>query len=97
MPRGKDSFLEFDKIYAAPNVEASARKDIYLSEFKPKSKLAVPEHHVHRPRFPVVDFHTHFGSGVISISTWKWKSSPDEASRRLSTLTGFGENGWILF
>ena len=61
MSREKDGFSEFDKIYAAPNAEASAKKDIYLSEFEPKSKLVVPEHHVHKPRFPVVDFHTHFG------------------------------------
>jgi hypothetical protein len=27
--------------------------------FQPRSALHVPEHRVERPRFPVIDFHTH--------------------------------------
>ncbi len=35
--------------------------DIRLGEFHPKSELVVPVHEVPTPKFPVIDFHTHFG------------------------------------
>jgi predicted TIM-barrel fold metal-dependent hydrolase len=38
---------------------ASSPERLSLDEFQPKSALHVPEHRVERPRFPVIDFHTH--------------------------------------
>ena len=34
-----------------------------LEQYQPKSMLHVPETHVPRARFPVIDFHTHITSG----------------------------------
>ena len=34
-------------------------KDIFLSEFNPKSELIVEQHEVLKPKYPAVDFHTH--------------------------------------
>ena len=39
-----------------------------LQDFRPKSSLHVPEHRVERPRFPVIDFHTHL--------TWAGRAAP---------------------
>lgn len=35
--------------------------DILLSQYKPESMLVVEEHEVLTPKFPAIDFHTHFG------------------------------------
>jgi len=40
-------------------------KPLLLKDFKPKSNLVVPQHHVPKPKFPVIDIHTHFGPLVI--------------------------------
>ena len=37
----------------------TASHSLSLAEFSPKSMLQVPETHVARARFPVIDFHTH--------------------------------------
>ncbi|NLX70650.1 MAG: amidohydrolase [Clostridiales bacterium] len=40
-------------------------KELYLSEYMPKSELVVEEHEVLLPKFPVIDVHTHFGSVLL--------------------------------
>ena len=42
-----------------PLVSPTEREGITLEEFEPKSMLHVPESHVDRARFPVIDMHTH--------------------------------------
>jgi len=44
--------------------------DIRLGDYRPRSMLKVPETHVGRARFPVVDFHTHL--------TWTFDSPPGQ-------------------
>ena len=39
--------------------EVRAPERLALEDFQPRSALHVPEHRVERPRFPVIDFHTH--------------------------------------
>jgi predicted TIM-barrel fold metal-dependent hydrolase len=39
--------------------QKTASRSLSLAEFSPKSMLQVPETHVARARFPVIDFHTH--------------------------------------
>jgi predicted TIM-barrel fold metal-dependent hydrolase len=46
---------------------AHAPERLSLDEFQPKSALHVPEHRVERPRFPVIDCHTHL--------TWSGRAS----------------------
>ncbi len=43
---------------AAPR-QAAAAEGMPLEQYQPKSMLHVPETHVPRSRFPVIDFHTH--------------------------------------
>jgi len=38
---------------------------LLLSDFIPKSELVVEEHYISRPRFDVIDVHTHFGSTFL--------------------------------
>jgi predicted TIM-barrel fold metal-dependent hydrolase len=38
-------------------------KELLLEEYVPKSMLHLPETHIPRARFPVIDFHTHITSG----------------------------------
>ena len=42
-----------------PVVSPTEMEGITLEEFEPKSMLHVPESHVDRARFPVIDIHTH--------------------------------------
>lgn len=37
-------------------------KEIYLSDWKPKSQMIVPETLVVKPKFPVIDIHNHLGN-----------------------------------
>ena len=41
------------------------KKTILLSDFKPVSQLVLPVHEIKRPRFPVIDIHTHFGRLIL--------------------------------
>ena len=49
------------RTFAASRKETqkTASPSLSLAEFSPKSMLQVPETHVARARFPVIDFHTH--------------------------------------
>ena len=40
--------------------------DLALGEYAPRSTLMVEEHHVARPRFPVINAHAHFGRQEIT-------------------------------
>src|SRR5262245_30840415 len=35
-------------------------RNLLLENFRPKSMLKVPVHHLSRARFPIIDVHTHF-------------------------------------
>ena len=51
------SLNDQDKFVAM--VTASAKVDLPLGEFQPKSTLMREEHHVQKARFPVIDYHNH--------------------------------------
>ncbi len=40
-------------------------QDLKLSEFRPESELVVPRTEITKPKFPVIDMHTHFGPLVL--------------------------------
>jgi predicted TIM-barrel fold metal-dependent hydrolase len=50
-PGSKDPFVAM--------VTARAEVDLRLSDFRPRSMLATPEHEIRKPRFPVIDYHNH--------------------------------------
>ncbi|MCA9836300.1 MAG: amidohydrolase [Trueperaceae bacterium] len=52
----------------------SEKRDLYLSEFKPKAQVVVKETLVETPRFPVIDAHIHLSSGFGG----KWRDKPLE-------------------
>ncbi len=54
-----------------------APERLSLDDFQPKSALHVPEHRVERPRFPVIDFHTHL--------TWSGKTADGRADAEAVT------------
>src|SRR5204863_6484581 len=41
--------------------DPAAPRRIYLNEFRPATVLKVPEHHLKRAKYPVVNVHTHLG------------------------------------
>jgi predicted TIM-barrel fold metal-dependent hydrolase len=47
---------------AGENPPATDLEPLLLTDFRPKSRLVVPEHRVERARFPAIDMHTHVGS-----------------------------------
>jgi predicted TIM-barrel fold metal-dependent hydrolase len=49
-----------DKFVALVN--ATAKVDLPLSDFQPRSSLRTPVHTVERPSFPVIDYHNHLDS-----------------------------------
>ena len=50
-PDSKDPFVAM--------VTARAEVDLRLSDFHPRSMLAAPQHHIVKPKFPVIDYHNH--------------------------------------
>ncbi|NLV91951.1 MAG: amidohydrolase family protein [Firmicutes bacterium] len=65
-------------------------EDIYLSEFQPRSELVVPVHEVPKPRFPVIDFHTHFGVGGRTYDLDEAMKGLDQAGvKAVVNLDGF--------
>lgn len=42
-----------------------SKKDIYLSQFYPRSELVVERQIVEKPKFPVIDVHAHFGPMLL--------------------------------
>jgi hypothetical protein len=43
-------------------VTATARVDLRLSDFQPRSCLSLAEHTVQTPRYPAIDYHNHLDS-----------------------------------
>lgn len=55
-------------VAAAEPSTADAHCALALTEFEPKSMLRVPETHVSRARFPLIDFHTHISRSAKSVN-----------------------------
>ena len=43
-------------------VSATAKVDLRLSDFHPRSSLTTPVHRIQQPRFPAIDYHNHLDS-----------------------------------
>jgi len=56
----KDAFIEM--------VTAKASVDLRLSDYRPRSMLAVPKHEVRRPRFPVIDYQSRRSRSATRIA-----------------------------
>jgi predicted TIM-barrel fold metal-dependent hydrolase len=70
---------------AGGNSESEQQKaSLRLSEFEPHSMLQVPESHVPRARFPVIDIHTHITqsarsqNGIAMVAQREYLGSPQE-------------------
>ena len=65
-------------------VRDARKADLRLADFQPRSMLRVRETHIERPRFPVIDVHTHLSwmsqtrSGVSFGEEMTWFASPEE-------------------
>ena len=63
---------------------AAANPPISLADFEPRSMLQVPHTHIERPRYPVIDAHTHLSwgahsdSGIFLSAERTFLSSPEE-------------------
>ena len=87
-----------------------AKGDLALKDFRPKSMLHVEETRVEKPRFPVVDVHTHF----TFARAGRRGAAPDDAVafnttakdalavmdrkglRAAVNLTGGFRDGWVV-
>jgi predicted TIM-barrel fold metal-dependent hydrolase len=62
----------------------SQPKSLSLADYEPKSMLQVPETHVERSRFPLIDIHTHISvaakskNGVELVPERQYLGTPDE-------------------
>jgi predicted TIM-barrel fold metal-dependent hydrolase len=69
---------------ADPATPAKADDSLPLKDYKPKSMLQVPETHVTRARFPVLDIHTHisesarYDKGVAITNEREYLATPKE-------------------
>lgn len=65
-------------------VAKSQPKSLSLADYEPKSMLQVPETHVERSRFPLIDIHTHISvaakskNGVELVPERQYLGTPDE-------------------
>jgi len=50
--------------------EGESLQDLRLRDYRPRSRLRVPEHRVERPRFPAIDAHNHLGTWLTAGSAW---------------------------
>jgi predicted TIM-barrel fold metal-dependent hydrolase len=66
-------------------------KQIYLSEFEPKSELIVKEHYVTTPKFSVVDFHIHCGHKLMEDSS----AEQGNIAKAIEDLKQYGVKGVI--
>lgn len=64
-------------------------KDILLSQYHPKSELELEEHQVPKPKFPVINFHTHFWWG-----NWE-KIDEEEVAAAVQTHKNYGVRGIV--
>ncbi len=51
-------------------LEGGSLRDLRLRDYRPRSRLRVPEHRVERPRFPAIDAHNHLGTWLTAGSAW---------------------------
>jgi predicted TIM-barrel fold metal-dependent hydrolase len=61
---------------AAPTQQPIANEGLPLERYQPKSMLHVPETHVPRSRFPVIDFHTHITGGSVANGPIRFSMDP---------------------
>src|ERR1051325_10880434 len=58
---------------------------ILLKEYRPKSIYHIPEHHVEKAKFPVIDVHTHVYAGD-DAAVEKWVKTMDEVGLEKSII-----------
>jgi predicted TIM-barrel fold metal-dependent hydrolase len=63
-------------LQAAAAAQSPQTKQLLLEEYVPKSMLHLPETHVPRARFPVIDFHTHITGGNPNGSKIRFDIDP---------------------
>jgi predicted TIM-barrel fold metal-dependent hydrolase len=51
-------------------LEGESLQDLRLRDYRPRSRLRVPEHRVERPRFTAIDAHNHLGTWLTAGSAW---------------------------
>jgi predicted TIM-barrel fold metal-dependent hydrolase len=77
------------------SVSSSPSEDLRLSDYEPRSRLALPETPVAKPRYPVLDAHNHlgetFGGGWVNRPVEELLAVLDEAG--VTTLVDL-DGGW---
>src|SRR5262249_27423186 len=60
----------------ATDTDAERLRDLPLRDYRPRSRLVVPEHHVPSAAVPVIDSHAHLGRWLSADGSWKVKDVP---------------------
>src|SRR5262245_1694407 len=71
------------------------RADITLSQYLPRQRLVLPEHHVSAARFPAVDAHTHLGRW---LSAWVGREGDwlvEDTPRFLDVMAAYNVHGFV--
>jgi predicted TIM-barrel fold metal-dependent hydrolase len=64
-----------------PALDATAPDQLLLKNYKPRSIFKIPEHHVEKAKYPVIDMHTHDYAEVD-----KWVQTMDEVGLEKSII-----------
>ena len=59
-----------------------SKKELYLSEYYPKSELVVDRVVVEKPKFPMIDFHAHLGTMLLGEDYAKKYDMEAEVEKR---------------
>jgi hypothetical protein len=60
----------------ATDADAERLRDLKLRDYRPRSRLAVPEHHVPSAAVPAIDSHAHLGRWLSPDGSWMVKDVP---------------------
>ena len=58
------------------DTDAGRMRDLPLRDYRPRSRLVVPEHHVPSAAVPAIDSHAHLGRWLSPDGSWMVKDVP---------------------
>jgi hypothetical protein len=69
--------------------------DLPLSQYRPRARLALPEHHVESARFPAIDAHSHLGRWLSAWADREGEWMVPDVEPWLEQMAAFNVHGFV--